>query len=348
MRGMEWTGREIRVLDQTRLPKKETWLTLSTTAQLAGAIKAMRIRGAPALGIAGAYGVAQAAVRSRANTARGAFKEAERAGAVLALTRPTAINLSWAIRRTLDAGLAAIQAGADRDGLVKTLAEEANAIADEDARACDAISQAGQSFVPPRATILTHCNTGLLCTGGAGTALGVIALAHTSGKDIRVLATETRPLLQGARLTAWELGKLGIPHALIPDAAGPALLARGVVDLVLVGADRIAANGDVANKIGTYSLALAAREAGVPFVVAAPVSTIDLAVADGAAIPVEERSPDEVLSILGTRVAPAGATALNPAFDVTPAGLVTAVVTERGVAGPPFTESLRRVMQPSG
>ncbi|MFN2640458.1 MAG: S-methyl-5-thioribose-1-phosphate isomerase, partial [Actinomycetota bacterium] len=185
------------------------------------------------------------------------------------------------------------------------------------------------------------------CTGGSGTALGVIRLAHESGKDIKVLATETRPLLQGARLTAWELGTLGIPHALIPDSAGPALLSRGEVDVVIVGADRIAANGDVANKIGTYSLALAAREAGVPFVVAAPVSTIDLAVPSGALIPVEERSPDEVLSVLGTRVAPVGTGAVNPAFDVTPARFVTAIVTERGVARPPFAESLRALVQPS-
>ncbi|MFN2640454.1 MAG: S-methyl-5-thioribose-1-phosphate isomerase, partial [Actinomycetota bacterium] len=208
MRGMEWNGREIRILDQTRLPRREVWLTLSTTAQIARAITGMRIRGAPALGIIGAYGVAQAALRSKAKTTLGVFRDAEKAGAVLAFTRPTAVNLAWAINRTLDAGRAVVES-ADRDAIVKTLAEEANFIAEEDARACDAIARVGQEFVVPGARVLTHCNTGLLCTGGSGTALGVIRLAHESGKDIKVLATETRPLLQGARLTAWELGTLG-------------------------------------------------------------------------------------------------------------------------------------------
>jgi methylthioribose-1-phosphate isomerase len=347
MRAFEWDGDTIRILDQTLLPKREVWRTLRTVAQLAEAIEKLRIRGAPALGIAGAAGVAQAALRApKTRDARGVIDDAEFAGETLAQTRPTAVNLRWAIERTLNAGRAALSTGADRDGVVKALVEEAHAIASEDAAACDAIARAGQEFLARGARVMTHCNTGLLCTGGTGTALGVIRLAHDSGKKITVLATETRPLLQGARLTAWELGTLGIPHALIPDSAGPALLARGEADVVVVGADRVAANGDVANKIGTYALALAAREAGVPFVVAAPVSTIDLSVSSGEDIVVEERNPDEVLEVFGVRVAPQGATARNPAFDVTPARLVTAIVTENGVARPPYRRALRGLVQP--
>lgn len=346
MKAFEFDGREIRLLDQTLLPRREQWRTIRTTAQLAEAIEKLRIRGAPALGIAGAAGVAMAAARSRATTPDAILEDAEWAGDTLVQTRPTAVNLAWAIRRTLGAGRAAVANGADREGVVKTLTEEARAIAREDAEACDAIARAGQAFVSPGSRVLTHCNTGLLCTGGAGTALGVIRMAHETGKRITVLATETRPLLQGARLTSWELGTLGVPHALIPDGAGPAMLSRGEVDVVVVGADRIAANGDVANKIGTYSLALAAREARVPFVVAAPTSTIDPSVASGADIVVEERNPDEVLEVFGVRVAPQGAAARNPAFDVTPARLVTAIVTERGVARGPYRASIRRLLRP--
>ncbi len=343
VRAIEWSGTSLRILDQTRLPRREVWLSVDTTAKLAEAIAKLRVRGAPMLGIAGAFGVANAAARSRSKTAPGVLADAERAGTTLAATRPTAVNLGWAIERTLRAGRTAAEQTSDASAVVKALAAEAHAIADEDAAACDAIARAGQEFLKRGATVLTHCNTGSLCTGGCGTALGIIRTAHEDGKDITVLATETRPLLQGARLTVWELGAMGVPHALVADSAAPSLLARGKADVVVVGADRIAANGDVANKIGTYSLALAAREAKVPFVVAAPVSTIDLSIAGGKDIVVEERDPDEVRTILGVPVAPPGTPALNPAFDVTPAKLVTAIVTDRGVARPPFKASLRRI-----
>lgn len=331
----------VRILDQTQLPERERWLALRTTAQLAEAIRKLRVRGAPALGIAGAYGVAQAAHRSTKQTARGVLADAARAGAVLAATRPTAVNLSWAIERTLSAGRAI--GTDDPDKIVRALADEAASIEAEDAAACLAMARHAGRFISRGATVLTHCNTGSLCTGGYGTALGAIRLAHESGKQIQVLATETRPLLQGARLTAWELGTLRIPHELVPDSAAPALLARGEVDLVVVGADRIAANGDVANKIGTYSLALAAREAGVPFVVVAPSSTVDFGTPSGDAIEVEERDPAEVTHVRGIAVAPRGTRARNPAFDVTPSRFVAAIVTERGVATPPFRSSLARL-----
>jgi methylthioribose-1-phosphate isomerase len=254
------------------------------------------------------------------------------------------VNLSWAIERTLAAAHAL--GTDDPDKIVRALEDEANAIRAEDAAACLAMARNAARFIGRRATVLTHCNTGSLCTGGYGTALGAIRFAHESGKQIHVLATETRPLLQGARLTAWELAALRIPYELVGDSAAPALLARGEIDLVVVGADRIAANGDVANKIGTYSLALAARSSGVPFVVVAPSSTVDLSTASGDAIEVEERPEDEITHVRGTPIAPRGTRARNPAFDVTPARLVTAIVTERGVAVAPFRTSLTRFVRP--
>jgi methylthioribose-1-phosphate isomerase len=224
------------------------------------------------------------------------------------------------------------------------MVDEALAIQSEDEQACSAMAKHAQEFFEPKAVVLTHCNTGFLCTGGVGTALGAIRYAHDAGLGIVVVATETRPLLQGARLTAWELSRLGIPHALVVDGAAPGLIARGEVSLVVVGADRIAANGDVANKVGTYPLALAASAAGVPFVVVAPTSTIDLSVADGKAIPVEERASNEVTSILGSHpIAPAGTQAINPAFDITPASLITAIVTEKGIARAPFASALAQM-----
>jgi len=337
----------IYAIDQTALPAKTVVRKITTTGQLAEAILKLRIRGAPMLGIAGAWGVAQAA--RRAGSKRGATRNAvmaaaQRAGERLAATRPTAVNLGWAIERSLGRARLEAAAGAPPATIVKALEEEAAAIASEDAAACMAMAETGQRFVRGGARIMTHCNTGSLCTGGYGTALGVIRLAHESGKDIHVLAGETRPLLQGARLTAWELGRLQIPHAIVPDGAGPALIARGEVDLVLVGADRIAANGDVANKIGTYSLALAATESQVPFIVVAPMSTIDPSTPDGAAVEVEERDGREVVSVLGRRVAPPGSGARNPAFDVTPSRLISAIVTERGVAMRPYRTSLKRLL----
>jgi len=342
MRAIDWDAGTIRILDQTLLPGEEQFLAVTSTAELADAIRTLKIRGAPALGIAGAMGVAQAAFRSAATTAKGVVRDAEAAGRELAATRPTAVNLPRAIDRMLT--LAKSRANdTDKDKLVVLLEEEAQRIAQEDANACLAMARNAQRYIPPKAVVLTHCNTGFLCTGGYGTALGAIRLAHEESKQIAVLATETRPLLQGSRLTAWELGRLGVPHALIADGAAAGLIARGEVKVVVVGADRIAANGDVANKVGTLGLALAARDTGIPFVVVAPTTTVDLEVASGAKIPIEERAASEVTSVLGRPVAPAGTYAVNPAFDVTPARLITAIVTENGIAMPPFATALKRL-----
>ncbi|HVL33287.1 MAG TPA: S-methyl-5-thioribose-1-phosphate isomerase, partial [Actinomycetota bacterium] len=248
--------------------------------------------------------------------------------------RLTAVNLRWGIERTLARGRTASDP-------VAAMVDEALAIQNEDEQACLSMARHAQEFFGDDAPVMTHCNTGFLCTGGYGTALGAIRLAHEQGRGVSVVHTETRPLMQGSRLTAWELDQIGVPHSLVVDAAAPGLIARGAVSLVITGADRIAANGDVANKVGTYPLALAAREAGVPFVVVAPWSTVDLSIPDGAAIEVEERGGAEVTSILGRiDVAPAGTVAINPAFDITPASLITAIVTERGVARAPFDSSL--------
>jgi methylthioribose-1-phosphate isomerase len=347
MRAIDWDAGTIRILDQTLLPAEERILTLTSTAELADAIRTLKVRGAPALGIAGAMGVAQAAYRSQAPTTKGVVRDVEQAGRELAATRPTAVNLAWAIERLLT--LARSRAGdTDKEKLLVLLEEEAQRVAQEDANACLAMARHAQRFIPPKAVVLTHCNTGFLCTGGYGTALGAIRLAHEDGKQIAVLATETRPLLQGSRLTAWELGRLGVPHALIADGAAAGLIARGEVKVVVVGADRVAANGDVANKVGTYALALAAKEAGIPFVVVAPTTTVDLSMAAGSKIPIEERAASEVTSILGRPVAPAGTYAVNPAFDVTPARFITAIVTENGVATPPFPASLKKVAGADG
>jgi len=342
MRAIDWDAGTIRILDQTLLPGQERVLTITSTAELADAIRRLAIRGAPALGIAGAMGVAQAAYRSKATTTKGVLRDAELAGRELAATRPTAVNLAWAIERVLE--LARGRAGdTDKDKLAVLLEEEAQRIAQEDANACLAMARHAQRYIPAKAVVLTHCNTGFLCTGGYGTALGAIRLAHEENKQIAVLATETRPLLQGARLTAWELGRLGVPHALIADGAAAGLIARGEVKVVVVGADRVAANGDVANKVGTLGLALAAKDAGIPFVVVAPTTSVDISVASGAKIPIEERAGSEVTTILGRQVAPAGTYAVNPAFDVTPARLITAIVTENGVATPPFAAALKKM-----
>ncbi|HJR18335.1 MAG TPA: S-methyl-5-thioribose-1-phosphate isomerase [Actinomycetota bacterium] len=345
MRAIDWDAGTIRIIDQTLLPQEERILTLTSTAELADAIRHLRVRGAPALGIAGGMGVAQAAFRSQAAGIPGILRDIEAAARELAATRPTAANLAWGIDRV--ARIARDRAGdTDRDKLLALLEEEALRIAQEDANACMAMARHTQRYIAPKAVVLTHCNTGFLCTGGYGTALGAIRLAHEEGKEIAVLATETRPLLQGARLTAWELGKFGVPHALIADGAAAGLIARGEVKVVIVGADRIAANGDVANKVGTFGLALAARDAGIPFIVVAPMSTVDLEMRSGDKIPIEERAAGEVTTILGKQVAPVGTYAVNPAFDVTPARLITAIVTENGVAPAPFAASLKRLAGP--
>jgi methylthioribose-1-phosphate isomerase len=304
------------VLDQTVLPHDELWLQLETASDVAGAIRRLAVRGAPAIGLAAAYGLALDARRGR---------DVQAAAELLASTRPTAVNLRWAIDR-------ALERGHDADALLAFAEELAAAQLEQDR----AMARHGAALIEPGARVLTHCNTGALATGGAGTALGVVLAARPA----HVWVDETRPLLQGARLTAWELQRAGASFDVVPDGAAGALMARGLVDAVVVGADRIAANGDVANKIGTYTLAVLAARHAIPFYVAAPVSTIDSSTSSGAAIPIEERSPDEVLSVQGVRVAPAGASALNMAFDVTPAELVTAIVCERGVLRAPYARSI--------
>jgi methylthioribose-1-phosphate isomerase len=333
-----WEDGVVVMIDQRRLPAEEVLLRCRTHHEVATAIRDMAIRGAPAIGVAAAFGLALGA---RTSPSAGAALRAEWTDmcAILAATRPTAVNLFWAIermRRRFDASFA--QGG---ELLRAALLDEALEIQGEDLEACRRIGDLGAELLPAEARVLTHCNAGALATAGYGTALGVIRSAFRLGKVKAVFADETRPWLQGARLTAWELLQDGIPTTLIADNMAGHLMARGEVNAVVVGADRIAANGDVANKIGTYTVAVLAREHGVPFCVAAPVSTFDLATSTGADIPIEERPPDEVTHVAGRRVAPEGVAVRNPAFDVTPHRYVTAIVCERGVARPPFAESLR-------
>jgi methylthioribose-1-phosphate isomerase len=317
----------VRLIDQRALPGELRFVECASVDELCDAITSLAVRGAPALGAAGAYGVALAA--HTIDDTDGVQEAARR----LADTRPTAVNLA----RGVDHALAAWENGGPDAALAA-----AKRLATADVEANRALGGFGVELVPNDARVLTHCNTGSLATVGYGTALGVVRAAHDAGKSPRVWVGETRPLLQGARLTAWELDRLGIPVTLIADVMAGSLLAAGDVDVVVVGADRIAANGDVANKIGTYPLAVLARQHDVPFVVAAPTSTIDLATPNGPSIPVEERPGDEVVRIGDTRIAPAGVAAANRAFDVTPARLVTAIVTEHGILRPPYADTLRR------
>ena len=315
------------VLDQRRLPVEESYLRFHAAPDVARAITDMVVRGAPAIGIAAAYALVLAARQGADLVA---------AGALLKAARPTAVNLAWAVDRVLRA---AARSGAD----AAALADEARAIHREDVAACRLLGALGAALVPDGATVLTHCNAGALATGGYGTALGVIRAAHDAGKRVRVLAGETRPWLQGARLTAWELSRSGIDVSLIADGAAGYFFARGDIQLAVVGADRIAENGDVANKIGTYGVACLAHFHRVPLYVAAPWSTVDLATKSGAEIHIEERPGSEVTHLAGHRVAPERVSARNPAFDVTPANLVSAVVTERGIVQPVSAAGLRQI-----
>jgi methylthioribose-1-phosphate isomerase len=326
---IDWTpGGAVRILDQTCLPQREEYRELDTVAAMAEAIGSLRVRGAPLIGIAGAMGVA-AALRAGNGEGRGAALAAvDRACDTLARTRPTAVNLRWALERVRSTAHAAAGEWPEVAAAVRA---EAQAIWDEDRRMCRRIGEAGLPLVPDGATVHTHCNAGALATGGIGTALAPVYTAHAAGRRVGVVADETRPLLQGSRLTAWELGAAGVPCTVIADGMAASRLARGDITCVLVGADRIAANGDVANKIGTYALALAARAHGVPFYVAAPRSTFDFACAAGADIPIEERRPEELRCLAGQPTAPEGAAIWNPAFDVTPSHLVTAYVTDAGL-----------------
>ncbi|HEX8744106.1 MAG TPA: S-methyl-5-thioribose-1-phosphate isomerase [Thermoleophilaceae bacterium] len=319
-----WRDGVLELLDQRRLPAEEAWLRCESPADVAAAIRLLAVRGAPAIGIAAAYGLALAAARG---------EDVRAAAALLGDTRPTAVNLRWALDRT-----AAVAAGG-----AEALLEEARAIHREQVEADRRMGELGAALFEPGDRALTHCNTGALATGGRGTAAGVLRSAWEGGRLAEVWVDETRPLLQGARLTAWELGRAGIPYRVVADSGAGSLMARGLVSRVVVGADRIAANGDVANKVGTYALAVLAGRHRIPFYVAAPVSTIDRATPSGDAIAIEERDPAEVVELAGRRIAPEGAEAANPAFDVTPAELVTAIITEAGVLEPPYEEAIARV-----
>ncbi len=314
---MEWKGQALRLLDQRELPNREVWLELTSWQEVRDAIVDMAVRGAPAIGVAAAYGMALAA------RAGEDMSEAKRG---LAGSRPTAVNLFWALDRIEALGQAAPEA----------VEAEAMAIEREDLEMNLAIGRHGAELINPGATILTICNTGALATAGHGTALGIVRTATGQGKGVFVYSCETRPRLQGLRLTAWELMKEGIPFESIPDSAAGALMRSGAVDVVIVGADRIAANGDTANKLGTYTLAVLAKHHGIPFLVAAPSSTLDPSLADGSGIPIEERDAEEITTIGGARVAPERCPVWNPSFDVTPGELIAAIVTERGVARPPY------------
>jgi len=343
---LRWKHDSLYLLDQRALPAEVTWLRCRDEHEVASAIQSMVVRGAPAIGCTAAYGVALAALRlASVNTTPRDFRTAlALACDILRATRPTAVNLFWALAQMEDAARVALNDGGVTDA-AQALEQRAIAIHAEDVAMCKRMGQLGASRIPDEATVLTHCNAGALATGGYGSALGVIRAARAQGKAIKVIADETRPYLQGARLTAWELVHDGFDVTIIPDSAAAFLMARGEVDCVVVGADRIAANGDVANKIGTYAVALAAAAHEVPFYVAAPMSTIDLATATGGDIPIEERAGVEMFVHTGAGIAPPQAHVRYPAFDVTPARLVTAIVTDRGVAEPPYLRTLAQLAE---
>jgi methylthioribose-1-phosphate isomerase len=337
LRPVWWDDDEAAVglIDQTRLPLEVRELRCRDYHELAAAIKTMKVRGAPAIGVAAAYGIALAAMQSQAADTAALGRDVEQAIAELAETRPTAVNLFWALSRMRQLTARLADSG-DMAVMRASLLAEAKAIEAEDDAACRAIGAHGATLVPAAANILTHCNAGGLATTGYGSAVGVIRAAHEAGKGIHVYVDETRPLLQGARLTAWELQQAGIPLTLITDSMAAYFMARGEVDLVITGADRIAANGDTANKIGTYGLAVLAHAHDIPFYIAAPNSTIDTAIPDGRDIPIEQRAAAEVTELAGQRIAPPGVAAANPAFDVTPARYITAIITEQGIFKPPY------------
>ena len=342
---IEWTEQGVRMIDQTRLPGEEIYRTYTDYREVAEAIRSMVIRGAPAIGVAAAMGIAVGVKNSGAKNAAELQAEFEVIAATLAKTRPTAVNLFWAINRMRDVfkkSLSCHHTDAQVLTMVRVaLEEEAKRILAEDIAINEAMGRHGADLMPDVGTVLTHCNAGALATGGYGTALGVIRAAVGAGKKLQVFADETRPFLQGARLTAWELAKDRIPVTIITDNMAGHFMKQGEIRTVIVGADRIASNGDTANKIGTYSVAVLAHENGIPFYVAAPLSTIDMSLASGEQIPIEERSAAEVTHLAGVAIAPAEVPARHPAFDVTPQRYITAIITERGVARAPFTESLR-------
>lgn len=339
VRSLVWDPPVLRLLDQRQLPARVEELVCRTPEEVGEAIRSLAVRGAPAIGMAAAFGLVLGAARIRETEPETFRRELQRVADMLAATRPTAVNLFWALRRMMARADALLPQGIE--AVVAGLEEEARAIAREDADVNRRIGLAGAELINDGDGVLTYCNTGALATAAYGTALGVIRVAHEQGKTFTVYACETRPVLQGARLTAWELLQEGIDGVLITDNMAGHLMQQGRIQMVVVGADRIAANGDTANKVGTYPLAVLAARHRVPFYVVAPTSTVDLATPDGEAIEIEQRDADEVRTALGrTRLAPADSPAYNPAFDVTPADLITAIVTERGVARPPYHESL--------
>ena len=331
---IRWDGDRLLLLDQTALPSEERTREYTRWQDVAEAIRSLVVRGAPAIGCAAAFGFALAARQSSARDADGFLSDLEDAAKGLAATRPTAVNLFWALDRMRT--VARAERGLSLADLRQRLLAEAQAILEEDVAGNRALGAHGASLVPEHARILTHCNAGALATAGYGTAVGVIRAAHERGRVAMVWVDETRPVMQGSRLTAWEMVKEGIPHRLISDVAAGFVMKRGEVDLVVTGADRIAANGDTANKIGTYSVAVLARHHGIPFYVAAPFSTIDASIPSGAAIPIEERDGNEVRRTAGRQTAPAETPVYNPAFDVTPAELIAGIITERGVFRFPY------------
>jgi methylthioribose-1-phosphate isomerase len=340
---IEWTDEGVRMIDQRKLPTVEEYPVFKSYEEVAEAIRVMVIRGAPAIGVAAAMGVALGIRNSKARDIRELNEEFRVITDVLASTRPTAVNLFWAIERMKRLYREIATDGSERRTIATRLIEEALAIQAEDIESNKRMGNFGQELLPNSGTILTHCNAGALATAGYGTALGVIRAAVENGKNLRVLADETRPFLQGARLTAWELWKDDIDVRVISDNMAGSFMRQGLIDAVIVGADRIAANGDVANKIGTYPVAVLARQHEIPFYVAAPFSTLDLKIPNGSHIPIEQRDPTEVTHIGGVRMVPEGVSVFNPAFDVTPHEFVAAIITDRGVARPPYTESLARL-----
>jgi methylthioribose-1-phosphate isomerase len=338
---LEWTDQGVRFLDQTKLPTEETYVTCKTHEQVADVIRNMVVRGAPAIGVAAGMGIALGVQNSKAESTGDLKRDFDQICDVIGKTRPTAVNLFWAIRR--------MQEKFERvrirpiPQIKQALIEEAQRMHAQDIAANQAMGRHGATLMPASGGVLTHCNAGALATAGYGTALGVIRAAVEQGKKIHVYADETRPFLQGSRLTAWELMKDGIPTTVISDNMAGAMMRQGKIKAIVVGADRIAANGDVANKIGTYTVAVLAKEHGIPFYVAAPISTVDLACPDGSQIPIEQRDAKEVTHIAGKQMVPDGVSIENPAFDVTPAQYVAAIITEKGIARPPFDNSLPKL-----
>jgi len=340
---LEWTDKGVRFIDQTKLPTEEVFVVCTTYQQVADVIRNMVVRGAPAIGVAAGMGIALGVKNSKAETVADLKKDFDRICKVIGETRPTAVNLFWAIRRMQDKfeSLRVRPVAQIKQALI----EEAQRMHAEDIAANRAMGRHGATLMPSNGGVLTHCNAGALATAGYGTALGVIRAAVEQGKKIHVYADETRPFLQGSRLTAWELMKDGIPTTVISDNMAGAMMKQGKIGAIVVGADRIAANGDVANKIGTYTVAVLAKEHGIPFYVAAPISTVDLETPDGSGIPIEQRNSREVTHIAGKQMVPDGVQIENPAFDVTPAKYVAAIITERGIAKAPYEESLKRLAE---